>query len=218
LPLEAPAVANPVGDFSVIERDDGITQWTWRGKPLYRFVEDRNAGDFNGDGVDARFRVALLVRHFTPADAALRRTAELGHYIATAEGATLYAHDRAPQTEVPKIIGAHSGSPATGRALGTTSCDAACSRDWKPFLAPTRAAPSGYWDIATRMDGTRQWMYKGFALYTYVADRPGQARGHGLHELVQIGDARADELATGRSSDATVGLGLGALYWHAVAP
>jgi predicted lipoprotein with Yx(FWY)xxD motif len=218
LPLEAPAVANPVGDFSVIARDDGITQWAWRGQPLYRFDEDQNAGDFNGASVDARFRVALLLRHFTPADVALRRTAELGYYFSTADGATLYAHDRAPQTEVPKIIGAHRGSPATGRALGTMSCDAACSRDWKPFLAPARAAPSGYWDIATRSDGARQWAYKGFALYTYAADRPGQARGHGLHELVQIGDARADELATGRNTATTVGLGIGALYWHAVAP
>lgn len=218
LPLEAPAVANPVGDFSVIARDDGITQWAWRGQPLYRFDEDQYAGDFNGAGVDARLRVALLLRHFTPVDAALRRTAALGYYFTTADGATLYAHDRAPQTEVPKIIGAHRGSPATGRALGTTSCDAACSRAWKPFLAPARAAPSGYWDIATRSGGARQWAYKGFALYTYAADRPGQARGHGLHELVQIGDARADELATGRNAATTVGLGIGALYWHAVAP
>ncbi len=218
LPLEAPAVGNPVGDFTILARDDGITQWAWRGKPLYRFDEDQNAGDFNGAGVDARCRVALLARHFIPAGAALRRTTALGYYVTTTDGATLYAHDRAPQTEVPKIIGAHRGAPPTGRALGTTSCDAACSRTWTPFLAPARATPSGYWDIATRSDRTRQWVYKGFALYTYAADRKGQALGHGLHELVQIGDARADELATGRKTGATVGLGIGALYWHAVAP
>ena len=217
-PLEAPAIANPIGDFSILTRDDGITQWAWRGKPIYRFDEDQGAGDLNGAGIDAGFRVALLLRHFTPADAVLRRTAGLGFYFTTADGATLYAHDRAPQTEVAKIIGAHRGAPATGRALGTTSCDAACSRDFKPFLAPARALPSGYWDLATRAEGTRQWVYKGFALYSYVADQTGQARGHGLHELVQIGDAQADELATDRGAVATTGFGIGALYWHAVAP
>lgn len=227
-PLEAPAIANPVGEFSIIARDDGITQWAWRGRPLYRFDADQSAGDFYGAGVEARFSVALLARHFMPADAAIRRTSELGYLLTTTSGATLYEHDRAEANDSLKILGAHRGPPETGRALGTVSCDAACSRTWTPFVAPAGATPSGYWSIAMRADGTRQWVYKGFALYTYSADQPGDLRGHGIHELVQIGDVRADRLATGRDAGtpirsaavggATAGLGIGALYWHAVAP
>ena len=85
LPLEAPAIANPVGNFSPLARDDGITQWMYRGKPLYKFAADRNPQDVNGSGVDSRFRVALVLRFFLPADATIRRTLELGDILAIAE-------------------------------------------------------------------------------------------------------------------------------------
>ena len=45
-------VANPAlagGDFSVIKRDDGASQWAFKGKPLYFFAGDAKAGDVNGD-------------------------------------------------------------------------------------------------------------------------------------------------------------------------
>ena len=35
-----------------LARDDGITQWMYRGKPLYKFAADRNPQDVNGSGVD----------------------------------------------------------------------------------------------------------------------------------------------------------------------
>lgn len=218
LPLEAPAIGNAIGDFTVLNRDDGISQWAWRERPLYRFDEDQNAGEVNGAAVDARFRVALLLRDFLPPQVARRWAPDLGHHLVTAKGATLYVHDRVPQTEVPKVIGAHRGVPMTGRELGTASCDEACTRHWEPLLAPDQAVATGYWDILKRPSGQRQWAYKGFALYTYIADKPGDRGGHGVHDLVPIGDVQADRLASGRTSAASAGLGLGALYWHAVAP
>ena len=45
-------VANPAlagGEFSVIRRDDGSAQWAYKGKPLYFFAGDAQAGDVNGD-------------------------------------------------------------------------------------------------------------------------------------------------------------------------
>lgn len=45
-------VANPAladADFSVIQRDDGASQWAFKGKPLYFFAGDAKAGDMNGD-------------------------------------------------------------------------------------------------------------------------------------------------------------------------
>jgi predicted lipoprotein with Yx(FWY)xxD motif len=45
-------VANPAlagGDFSIIKRDDGASQWAFQGKPLYFFAGDAKAGDVNGD-------------------------------------------------------------------------------------------------------------------------------------------------------------------------
>ena len=36
-------------DFSIIVRGDGTDQWTFNGKPLYRFAGDAKPGDVNGD-------------------------------------------------------------------------------------------------------------------------------------------------------------------------
>jgi predicted lipoprotein with Yx(FWY)xxD motif len=46
------AVANPAAvdaDFTIIKRDDGSSQWAFKGKPLYFFVGDAQPGDVNGD-------------------------------------------------------------------------------------------------------------------------------------------------------------------------
>lgn len=39
------------GEVGTITRDDGTTQVTYKGKPLYRFVNDAAPGDTNGAGV-----------------------------------------------------------------------------------------------------------------------------------------------------------------------
>ena len=37
------------GDFSIVKRDDGTSQWAFKGMPLYFFAGDADAGDVNGD-------------------------------------------------------------------------------------------------------------------------------------------------------------------------
>ncbi|HXX50648.1 MAG TPA: hypothetical protein VEI98_05100 [Xanthobacteraceae bacterium] len=51
-PLIADTDAKSSGDFSFITRDDGRKQWAYKGKPLYTFSKDKNAGDATGDGVN----------------------------------------------------------------------------------------------------------------------------------------------------------------------
>ena len=38
------------GDWTIFERDDGMTQWAYKGKPLYQFFEDKKPGDKKGEG------------------------------------------------------------------------------------------------------------------------------------------------------------------------
>jgi predicted lipoprotein with Yx(FWY)xxD motif len=50
-PLAAEPGSAPVGDWSVIRRDDGAGQWAWRGKPIYTFANDgpeKATGDGGG--------------------------------------------------------------------------------------------------------------------------------------------------------------------------
>ena len=228
--LEAPAIANPTGEFSAVARDDGITQWAYRGRPLYTFVRDREAGDANGIWSGAGFRVALIERHFMPKDAMIRQSVELGTILAMTSGATLYARDR-PMSNSSHVFRVSRGAPMLGRALGTQSCDEKCTKTWPPFLAPADALPTGYWDIATRSDGRRQWVYKGYALYTYALDRPGDILGNGHYELVMVSDgtsASSDEKPVDKGAEAAKAafvpygkldaIGPGIMDWHAVVP
>jgi predicted lipoprotein with Yx(FWY)xxD motif len=45
------------GDFSSITRNNGQKQLTYKGKPLYFFVKDKNPGDKTGDNVNNVWRV-----------------------------------------------------------------------------------------------------------------------------------------------------------------
>ncbi|MET1026953.1 MAG: hypothetical protein ABWY00_07285 [Dongiaceae bacterium] len=49
-PAMAADTDKPVGDLTIIKRDDGMMQWAHDGKPLYTFKNDMKAGDVTGDG------------------------------------------------------------------------------------------------------------------------------------------------------------------------
>ena len=49
-PLMAGADAKPMGDWTVVTRDDGSKQWAYMGKPLYTWAKDSKPGDITGDG------------------------------------------------------------------------------------------------------------------------------------------------------------------------
>jgi predicted lipoprotein with Yx(FWY)xxD motif len=48
-PAAATASDKPVGDLTIIKRDDGSMQWADDGKPLYTFKSDMKPGDTLGD-------------------------------------------------------------------------------------------------------------------------------------------------------------------------
>lgn len=48
-PAKATASDKPVGDLTIIKRDDGSMQWADDGKPLYTFAKDKKPGDMTGD-------------------------------------------------------------------------------------------------------------------------------------------------------------------------
>ncbi|GAB4400259.1 MAG: hypothetical protein OHK0048_15170 [Rhodoferax sp.] len=56
-PLTATVIESPSGHFGIINRDDGRKQWTYKGKPLYYWVNDQKPGDRKGDGVNKLWHV-----------------------------------------------------------------------------------------------------------------------------------------------------------------
>jgi predicted lipoprotein with Yx(FWY)xxD motif len=49
-PLVAAAAAKPMGDYTIVTRDDGSMQWAYKGRPLYNWKNDKAPGDITGDG------------------------------------------------------------------------------------------------------------------------------------------------------------------------
>ncbi len=57
-PLTAAAADQAEGDWAIIKRDDGASQWAYKGKPLYTFINDKAAGDKTGDGKGGVWHIA----------------------------------------------------------------------------------------------------------------------------------------------------------------
>jgi len=49
-PLAATAASMPMGDYTIIGRDDGSKQWAYKQRPLYTWHNDKAPGDISGDG------------------------------------------------------------------------------------------------------------------------------------------------------------------------
>jgi predicted lipoprotein with Yx(FWY)xxD motif len=175
-----------VGDFTILNRPDGRRQWTYKGYPLYRYDGDLQPGDATGMGVDKTRHVAMWRRYSHPKEVKAYDLRGRGQIWTTPEGLTLYRRDGYRyQAGGHSLRNANRGVPAFGKMIGTGLCDADCLKTWKPLIAPADAVPSGYWEVIPRPDGTTQWSYQGYVLYTYAGDKkPGDMVGNDVYEIV----------------------------------
>jgi predicted lipoprotein with Yx(FWY)xxD motif len=210
-PLVAPELANRVGDFSAVARADGITQWAYRGKRLYTSDLDTDLGDANGEASDPRYRVALIERYFIPKEVMIIHDSKGFDILATIGGKTLYTRSQYNLGTTQGLI-KHSvqrGPPELGKELSIDTCNAECLAKWTPLRAQAGATAAGYWSVLNREDGTKQWAYEGYALYTYSGDvNPGDEEGHDIFDL--------DTRVTPRLPDPLFVRGANAIYWHVV--
>ena len=89
--------------------------------------------------------------------------------LATPSGATVYTFDK---------DAANSGKSA---------CNGPCAEAWPPLAAQATDAPSGDWTIVTRDDGSKQWAYKGWPLYTFSKDaKPGDTTGDNFKNVWHV--------------------------------
>jgi predicted lipoprotein with Yx(FWY)xxD motif len=215
VPVPAPQLADVVGDFTFTQRKDGIRQWVYKGKALYSYTGDLAPGDAAGDGV-AGWHVAAIARQFMPESVLIGQTPGLGKMLTTADGMALYKRDG----YIHQSGGGYSlrrgapTRPAVGRDIGTDArCNAECMKVWHPFVAPNDAHPQGYWDVATRDDGTKQWIYQGFALWRYDGDKvPGDINGNDQYDMELSHDPMM-KISLGTPMDAAA-----ALYWGIMSP
>lgn len=161
-------------------------------------------------------QVALAYRNYMPASMSIEILPYRGPIIVTAQGKTVYVQTRNHnQYGGRENRGGFRYSYAEAKAVGAMGCVNECLKAWKPVVAPASAQASGFWEIYTRADGTRQWAYKGAALYTYAADKIlGDNRGNNIHEIV-YGTGENEDLVKLAGGDAKGVSGAG-FYWHVV--
>jgi predicted lipoprotein with Yx(FWY)xxD motif len=57
-PLAAPAGAKADGDWTLVNREDGVTQWAFKGKPLYTFAGDKPGEAPKGDDLGQKWHLS----------------------------------------------------------------------------------------------------------------------------------------------------------------
>jgi len=92
---------------------------------------------------------------------------------------------------VPYKVNAGLMSPyPAGLELPEAETRPSCAEMWPPVLAPANARSVGKFAVVMRPDGSRQWAYEGYALYTSVLDAaPGDVRG-GTRKKTTRGDSQ----------------------------
>jgi predicted lipoprotein with Yx(FWY)xxD motif len=192
--VAAPALGRGVGDFTVSERADGSRQWSFQGRPLFRYGGDLLPGDVHGRDAHPQMQLVVLKKNYHPEGVEVMSLPGYGD-IFTLYGRTLYFGSAFEKYWGGRNLrGSFEIAYHKGKRLGGNACvSEECLTRWYPFSAPADAQSSGFWEVVTRPDGSRQWAYKGFALYTYHDDQtPGQIRGHSLYDIADVdGDAQA---------------------------
>jgi predicted lipoprotein with Yx(FWY)xxD motif len=224
IPVSSPQFSKAVGDFGFLVRADGIRQWTYRGRALFTFSGDLAADFAEGIGADKHFEVAKVYRYFVPAGVDIRNTPGQGKILTTAQGMTLYRRSG----YILQSGGGHSlrrGQPirpAVGRDIGINiRCDQECSRQWRPLLAPPDAQAQGQWNVAVHPDGTKQWVYQGYSLWSYAGDKaPGDMNGNDIYDFTFADEAGmpADAPRKALMDMGTPQDGAPALYWTIAIP
>jgi predicted lipoprotein with Yx(FWY)xxD motif len=143
------------------EREDGSTQITYAGRPLYDYIGDPAAAEANGNGIDAFGGRWHAIRPDGEALADPGRGgvvfgaggAEIGLILYDLAGHTLYTFDQDKGT--------------------ASTCYGACAEAWPPALAEGRPraegeASPGKLGTTKRRDGRIQLTYAGHPLYTSV--------------------------------------------------
>lgn len=173
-----PFVAGPhskaAGDFSILTRADHVRQWIYQDKPLYRY----SGKDPEGEPVGARFELAENPAWHDPSS----------NIYSPKHGWRRSAYTPEKSITMPPNIDLDGVAVANGfgfvdaatrLTIYAAPAGQKLSSSWQPLRASALALRVGDFSIIRRKDdGTRQWTYKGEALYTYSGDyAPGEVNG-----------------------------------------
>lgn len=176
-PLIADNAAKPVAPLSVVTLENGVTQWAYRGKPLYFFASDTQAGDANGDGAGGVWHLA------SQAPAIQRDINDQSRLSANGRVSALLPNpDNNNALEaMPVDRDQFTVYTFDNDTAGVSNCSGDCAVSWPAFLAPDAEPAVGNYSKIDRGDGIMQWAYNDLPLYFFSGDtQKGELNGDGI--------------------------------------
>ena len=212
LPLSAPLMAEPNGDWNIAELENGTKQWSFRGTLLY--LPGKNMTHEKIRATNGLWQTVVYQRNErAPAPFTMHYTLA-GWIYADGRGRSVYVFSCRDQTP-DRLSCDEPGDPASYRSSICGSGEN-CAREWQPVLADDDAKPVGGWEIGDvphppfsdaagaygeNVPTVRAWTYRGRPVYTFAGDhKPGDIQGHSIRyygvsrfSLVKVlGNSRRD--------------------------
>ncbi len=157
-PVLAADDAKPVDKWTIVKRPDGTKQWAYDGFAVYTSILDKKPGDVIGatkrkmTGEGGAPREPVGPKPNVPPGFVVTQTA-VGRLITDAAHKSVYTWDKDGPNK--------------------SNCDAVCTEEWKPVIAPVSAQGQGEWSVIERSPGVRQWAFRKKPLYIHVLDPEG---------------------------------------------
>ena len=176
-PILADNAAKPSGLLGIAEQENGVSQWTYRGKPLYLFANDVQPGDTNGQGAGGVWFLATK-------EPAIQREINGNSWLTATGRVNILTQNAEAELEVQSVDrDQFSLYTFANDEPGVSNCTDGCLGNWPAFLATEFDTPFGDFDIIERADGNLQWTYRQQPLYffandTAIDDTNGQGVGN----------------------------------------
>ena len=185
-PMLAPDTAIATGEWTLVQRTGGRMQWAFRGKPLYRYLQDTKERSYDGSDIPGWHNV--FVKHAPPAPPGFHAVdADGGEVLADPQGKTIYFYSCNEDT--PDTLNCDDvNSPQVYRfAICGAGDPQRCLKMFPYVIADKNAkATSTAWTVkdidpntghyvaAGTLGSLHIWAYRDRPVYTYAGDHaPG---------------------------------------------
>lgn len=184
-------------DLSTVTRADGSTQVSYRGRPVYYYVNDAKPGDITGDGVGGVWHL-IAVGGNSGGSQSDNGSAGSG----SSNGGGSQTGNGGYGTDSTAVVKVSWRATAKGKVLvgpnghtlytydpdkahpGTSACNGKCAVAWPPLIGKPAVGPNIKPDevsTVTRDDGSKQVTWCDLPLYYFAKDSaPGDVKGDGV--------------------------------------
>ncbi len=195
LPMLAPALARPQGEWGIFNRSPGVLQWTYRGKPLYTYALDSVGWGVEGADVPGWSNVYTQIAPAFPANFTVQKSLT-GEILADSRGMTIYRYACVEDT-MDQLLCDHPGDIQVYRiAICGAGEQDKCLENW-PYVEamPGEISKSNSWNIVAinpktghqaspgQKNAIQVWAFRDRPVYTFADDRtPGDTYGSSVGE------------------------------------